>query len=60
MARKILDVIFILAMIFMLIWTIIVDYVSINTFVVMWMFIFRELILVTKSDFKNEEWRKWE
>lgn len=58
MARKILDVIFILAMIFMLIWTIIVDYVSINTFVVMWMFIFRELILVAKSDFKNKELRK--
>lgn len=53
MARKILDVVFILAMIFMLIWTIIVDYVSINTFVVMWMFIFRELISITKLDFKK-------
>ena len=53
MARKILDVIFILAMIFMLIWTIIVDYVSINIFVVMWMFIFRELISITKLDFKK-------
>lgn len=53
MLRKILDIIFILLMILMLVWTIIVDYVSVNTFVVMWLFMFRELILVTKFDFKK-------
>lgn len=54
MIKKIFDIAFILLMIFGLIWTIIVDYVSVNTFVVMWLFIFRELILITKFDFKEK------
>lgn len=55
MVRKIVDAMLILLMILMLIWTIVVDYVSVNTFVAMWLFMFRELILITKHDFKKME-----